>query len=422
MRSPTTPMTDPTSSKSFVERYREVSRAVLDLQSALQSALASILPLETSSRGIALRLSLPKMLGWKAQRVVTAPDVPTILSALPGERAMASLIEAIEREAPSAGSIEAIRKADSALRMLFGEMDASSQEILTIAAGGLDSKAQQRNLDRMLRTQFEATVAIRGEVAASQVSTWFVMPSKGNPSMANLVSLSHMHGLRSIRPRGPHIVFRGASSAAGVATGDYSSIEIATPATLADLTEDRIVPAASSPRLDQCGLVCKSTPQGRFVVADPDQHPDGVLTLGFASVREEIGSLYRSPTDRTGEVAAQIATPTRHFCLNVMFDKSMPAVDPAAALYFAPAFGIEYGEHAELRRFTGEIDAGFVRSTAMPKSSGVDPEKHLALLEHGVRLVDRSLGDFRCYRMQIAYPPTFTRAVVRWLLPERARG
>lgn len=415
-------MTDPNPQTTFAEKYREVSQAALELQSTLQSSLASILPRETSSRGIARRLSLAKMLGWQTQRLVTAPDVPTILSALPGKRGMASLIEAIEREGPSAGSIEAIRKADAALRTLFDRQAASSREIRAIAAGGLDSKAQQRTLARMLKTHFETAVAIRGEVAASQVSTWFVMPSKGNPSMANLVSLSHMHGLRSIRPRGPHIVFRGTSSAAGVATGDYSSIEIGTSTALSDLTGDRIVPAASSPALDQCGLVCKSTPQGRFVVADPDQHPDGVLTLGFAGLLEDVGSLYRSPTGRTGEVAAQIATPTRHFCLNVMFDKSMPAVDPAAALYFAPAFGVEHGEHAELRRFTGEIDAGFVRSPALPKSSGVDPEKHLALLEHGARLVDRSLGDFRCYRMQIAYPPTFTRAVVRWLLPERARG
>ena len=415
-------MTDPTPQTTFAEKYREVSHAALELQSTLQSSLASILPRETSSRGIARRLSLAKMLGWQTQRLVTAPDVPTILSALPGKRGMASLIEAIEREAPSAGSIEAIRKADAALRTLFDRQAASSREIRAIAAGGLDSKAQQRTLARMLKTHFETAVAIRGEVAASEVATWFVTPSKDNPTMASLASLTLMNGLRSIRPQGQRIVHRGFGGAAGVATGDYSSNSPSALASVADAEENWIVPAASSPRLDQCGLALKSTPQGRFVLADPDQHPDGVLTLGFAGLLEDVGSLYRSPTDRTGEVAAQIATPTRHFCLNVMFDKSMPAVDPAAALYFAPAFGVEHGEHAELRRFTGEIDAGFVRSPALPKSSGVDSEKHLALLEHGARLVDRSLGDFRCYRMQIAYPPTFTRAVVRWLLPEKGKG
>lgn len=40
------------------------------------------------------------------------------------------------------------------------------------------------------------------------------------------------------------------------------------------------------------------------------------------------------------------------------------------------------------------------------------------MLEHGAALIDRPLDAFRCFRMQIAYPPTFTRAVVKWLLPE----
>lgn len=40
------------------------------------------------------------------------------------------------------------------------------------------------------------------------------------------------------------------------------------------------------------------------------------------------------------------------------------------------------------------------------------------MLEHGAALVDRLLDAFRGFRMRIADLPTFTRAVVRWLLPE----
>ena len=47
----------------------------------------------------------------------------------------------------------------------------------------------------------------------------------------------------------------------------------------------------------------------------------------------------------------------------------------------------------------------------------MDPRKHAALLEHAAGLIDRPLEAFRCFRMQIAYPPIATRAVVRWLLP-----
>lgn len=82
---------------------------------------------------------------------------------------------------------------------------------------------------------------------------------------------------------------------------------------------------------------------------------------------------------------------------------------------------VEHGEYAELRRFAGEVEGRFVRSLSLPASAGVDAERHLALLEHGASLVGRPLDAFRCYRMHIAYPPAYTRAVVRWLLPEKPR-
>ncbi|MDG1360060.1 MAG: hypothetical protein P8P71_06430 [Phycisphaerales bacterium] len=155
-----------------------------------------------------------------------------------------------------------------------------------------------------------------------------------------------------------------------------------------------------------------------LVLADPDLHPDGELTLTFADLIEDVGPGHATPDAPTGQVGVHVPIPVRNFYLDVLFDESIPAANPAAALYFAAAERVEYGEHAELRRFNGEIDARFVRALKLPKSSKVDPARHAAMLEHGAALIDRPLDAFRCFRMHIAYPPTFTRAIVRWLLPE----
>ncbi len=40
------------------------------------------------------------------------------------------------------------------------------------------------------------------------------------------------------------------------------------------------------------------------------------------------------------------------------------------------------------------------------------------MLEHGAAMIDRPLEAFRCFRMPVAHPPTLTRAVVKWLLPD----
>jgi len=406
-------MTDAPLKKSFARKYREVSDAASNLQSAMQQAFATILPRETSSRGIARRLSIDKMLGWQAQRIATAPDAATILSALPGDRGMALLIDALGHEVPSAAVVEEVRRADAALRGIFARDGASSREVLAIAAGGLDSKAQRRTLDRMLKVHFDSAVAIRGEVANAEVVTWIATPSRDDPSLVTLTNLYFVAGLRTIRPLGPRVIYRGISAASQVETSDWSLVDANAPVPL-----PLLVPEASTPDLDACEVEFKSTPRGGFVVADPDEHPSGTLTLGFADSIEGVGPIHRTEHDRTGELASQLAVPVKHFYLDVLFDMSLPPVEPNAALYFSAAQGIEHGEFAELRRFTGEVEGKFVRSPALPKSSGVDPEKHLALLEHGAQLVDRSLEDFRCFRMHIAYPPTYTRAVVRWLLPE----
>lgn len=408
---PTTPR------QPFVEKHREIAAATLALQAALQQALGQIFPTDKSARSIARRLSIDKTLGWQTLRVATSPDVATILASLPGERGFLSLIDAIEKQGVSAKAIESLRGASTALWKIFERFGSSPREVLAIASGGLDAAAQRRTLNRMLRLAYEAAVTIRGEAAAAEAAAWFVTPSKQDPSLATLAGLYMVTGLRTIRPLGPRIVYRGASVATGVETSDFAAVEIGRGKTMPFL-----VPQASSPTLDPGSLTMESTPRGRFVLADPDAQPDGTLTLGFADRFESVGSIHRTESDRTGELASQLALPVKHFFLDVFFDKSMPAVEPTAALYFSAAQGIEYGEYAELRRFTGEVEGRFVRSLPLPASSGMDVERHLALLEHGARLVGRPLDAFCCYRLHLTYPPSYTRAVVRWLLPEKPVG
>ena len=394
----------------FFEKHREICAAANLLQEALRRALHEIFPAETSTRAVGRRLGIDKTLGWQTLRIANAPDPATVLAALPGDRGLNLLLEGLAREGASRDAVALLGRRADELRSIFERLGSSPREVLAIASGGLDATSRKRTLHRMLKLQYESSVAIRGEAGAAEYVAWIVTRAAKDPSLVTLVSLFMVCGLRTIRPLGPRIVYRGSGVASGVETGDYSEKRYG-PMPL-------LVPPASSPDLDRCGLEFKQTPHGRFVLANPDSHPDGSLTLGFAERLEAVGSLHRSPTDRTGEVATQIALPIRHHYFDVLFDTSLPEVEPAAALYFSSAQGVEHGRYAELRRFTGEVEGRLVRSLALPASSDVDPERHRALLEHGASLVDRSLGAFRCYRVHLEYPPTYTRAVVRWLLPD----
>lgn len=396
----------------FARKHHDVSKAAHALQESLRGAFAEFLKGDVGGRSVARRLGVDKMLGWQAHRIATAPDPATIVSALPGERGMILLIEALRAVGVSDVAIGRVETATTGLWRIFDQSNASRQEIAAIAAGGLDSTAQQRHQAKVKKAHFESTVALRGEVMNATVSTWFVTPARTNPALVSLVSLEMQDGFRTIRPLGPRPVHRGVALDPQAEAGEWSRIDIS-----ADNPIPSLVPQASTPDLGPNVIEVLSGSSGTLVLADPDAYRGGSLTLTFADLIEAIGPWHATPGHRTAELSTQIATPMRDLWFDVFFDERLAQVDPSGAIYFAAGHGVEYGEHAELRRFPTEIDGRFVRSTTLPATAKVDAGMHAAMLEHGAAMIDRPLEAFRCFRMHIKHPPAFTRAVVRWLLP-----
>merc|ERR1711965_519155 len=256
-------------------------------------------------------------------------------------------------------AVERVTTTAAELRRIFERSNASRQEITAIAAGGLDSAAQQRHQAKVKKAHFDSTVALRGEVANAMVSTWFVTPAKADPDHLSLVSLNMKDGLRTIRPMGPRLVHRGTKVDVEAESLNWSRLDASAKAN----PIPSLVPAASTPNLDGDVVQVVSKETATLVLADPDLHPDRALTLTFADLIDDVGSMHAQPDMRTGQVGVHVSIPIRHLYLDVLFDESLPAVDPAAALYFAAAERVEYGEHAELRRFNGDIDGRFVRTT-----------------------------------------------------------
>jgi hypothetical protein len=399
---------------TFAEKHREISELATRLQESMRQALSEILPGDVGVRSIGRRLGVDKMLGSQALRIATSPDPAVIVDALPGDRGMKSLLEALAKQEVSSDATTAVSEAWTTLRAYFERHGVSAREISSIASGGLDSEAQRRHFAKMQKLQFESSVAIRGEVLNAHVSAWLVTRSSGDPTQVTLVNATMLDGFRTIRPLGPRLVHRGVAVDRDAEAGEWHRID--------EMGRNEIpsfIPAASTSDLGTNTLQVRSTPTSTMVLADPDAHPASSLTLSFANLIESIGPLHATPGNRTGELSTQLSFPMRHLYLDILFAEDLPPAEPTGALYFTPTYGVEYGEQAELRRFTGKIDAKFVRSTRLPVAAGVDPEKHAAMLEHATSLVDRPLTSFRCFRLHIAYPPSFTRAVVRWMLPEK---
>lgn len=404
-QSPPTPTT-------FDEKHREIARSAELLQSALKQALSEIQVGENSARSLARQLGVDKMLGSQAMRIAAATDTPDILSALPGERGTRTLMEGLKRAGAGANTVAKLESAVVELYRAFEQLNASPLQISAMAAAGRGTAAEQRHLAKMQKLYFESGIALRGEMADAIVVTWFVTPSKKDASLITLASLDMTVGFRTLRWLGPRIVHRGVSVDHDCEAGDWSTVD-----QMKSNSIPALVASASTPDIGLGVVEAKRTQSGTLVVADPDAHTSRALTLTFAEKLEAVGPFHATPEQRTGELSSQISFPVRQLYFDVMLDRTLPAIEPTAALFFSATRGVEYGEFADLQRFHGRIDAQFVRSTALPAASKVDSKLHAKMLAHGAAMMDRPLEAFRCFRMHIPYPPSPSRAVVRWNLP-----
>ena len=401
---------------SFSRKYREVAQAATGLQEAVRCALSDVSVGEIGARSLARRLGIDKTLGSLAMRIAMAADPAAVLSSLPGDRAMRSLLAGFRRAEVSVPTIDAVEQASAELRRTIEALHVTPRELASIATGGMGTEAQLRHLAKMQTLHFESSVALRGEVADSQVQVWFVTHARRDRSLATLVSVDMTAGFRTIRPLGPRLVHRGVAVDRDAEAGDWQRIDgmhNPVPSLIAEASTRDLGPNAIQSRVENGGAL---------VLADPDAHPSRSLTLSFAERLEAVGPIRGTREHRTGELSTTLGLPLRHLYFDVLFDEALPHVEPTGALFFLATKQVEYGEIAELRRFHGKITTGFVRSTNLPAASRVDASMHARMLEHGARLAGRPLGAFRCFRMHIAYPPIHSRGVVRWLLPVASRS
>ncbi len=398
---------------SFAAKHEEISKAASGVQEAFRRLVGSLLPHEPSGRSFARAFGLDKTLGWQIHRVATAPDAATVLAAMPGRRGVAIFLEAVGTREADPALVDGARRAVESLEEVSRRLGVSPREMRAIAAGGLDSEAQRQHLAKALKSQYDSSVVIRGECVSTLAVTYLVVPSRRDPTLVTLVVMAFQAGLRTVRPLGPRVVYRGVTSWRDHAAWESQDMN---PEDLGRFPA--LVPAACSDRIERAGLRTERTGDGWFVLADPDLHPAKSLTLGFCETIEEIGSVHATLSSRAAELSMLVAAPTRHVVLEVLFERSLPHVEPNPAIFFGSINRTERVDYRELRRFGGDFRGGFTSSPRPPIASREDADRYAKLLSHGMSLVGRTVDDFHCYRAHMPYPPTMTEAVVRWILPE----
>lgn len=384
------------------------------VQGALHAALEPRLPEDFSARSFARLLKLDKSLGWNVHRMTFATDPATVLSALPGKRGQRTLRDGLVSAGCTPASIEAVDEALGGLLATIESRRISSRELKAMAAGGLDSEAQRREMSRRQKAAYEANAALRGSAIVERVACYLVAPSATAPGRIDLVALSLIGGIVKLRPCGPLPAYiptqtadaDAAPSARGGPIGDHPSCPfLVRAASSADLQDSELVQAfATPPRRDSVFL------------ADAAEHRKSPLILGFGESIRGIGSARRTPGDTTANLVKPILGPTARLVYDVLLHRALPAVEPAAACFMHIAPREVQLEFSELARLPVVLEAGWAKSTAIRGNTPVH-EAYQTLLARGAAAVGTDVPDYRVYRVTIDHPPAPSAVRVRWNLP-----
>lgn len=384
------------------------------VQAALHAALEPRLPEDFSARSFARLLKLDKSLGWNVHRMTFATDPATVLSALPGKRGQRTLRDGLVAAGCATPAIDAVDEALGALLATIESRRISSRELKAMAAGGLDSEAQRREMARRQKAAFDANAALRGCAIVERVACYLVAPNADAPETVDLVALSLIGGIVKLRPCGPlpaYVPTR--STAAGSAPsprggplGDHPACPfLVRAASSPDLLDSELVQAyATPPRRDEAFL------------ADASEHRKSPLILAFGESMRSVGSIRRTPADSTANLIKPILGPTGRLVYDVLLHRSLPSVEPTASCFLHLVPREVQLEFSELARLPVVLEAGWAKSTAIRGNAPVH-EAYQTLLARGAAEVRSEIADFRVFRVTVDHPPAPSALRVRWNLP-----
>ncbi|MEY3022375.1 MAG: hypothetical protein RIS86_1573 [Planctomycetota bacterium] len=397
----------------FREVFADVAKAAMRVQATLHGALRPRLPVDFSARSFARLLKLDKSLGWHIHRMTFASDPAAVLSALPGKRGLRSLREGLVNAGCAADAIVAVDGALDDLQRTIETRRISSRELRAMASGGLDSDTQRRETARRQRAAHEANAALRGSSITDRVASYLVAPSQ-SAGKVDLAALSLICGVVKIRPCGPLPAYiptqtiAGGSepSARGGPLGDDPRCPyLHRPSTSADLADSELLDEpVPTPSADRVYLV------------DAAEHRKTPLHLGFGEVVRAVGSATRTEQDRMVNLVKPVLGPTRHLTYDILYHRSLPAVEPSAACYAHLAPQHLRIEFSELARLPVVLESGWAKGTAI-RGNAVLHGAYQSLLERGAEALDSKLEDFRVFRVTIEHPPAPLAVRVRWNLP-----
>lgn len=359
-------------------------------------------------QSVARALRLDKTLAWRACRFCREPEVIDALGFLPGEAALASLVEAAERTGASPARVARARStaADFQAQVV---RHAGSRLGLRRLVASLDAEREVPRLQEDGRRQaFHGNAAIWGVQARSRIGLQVLAPNADDPSRLDVISVGGLHELHRMRESARWPIVR-------LTAYDPSGPRREIPEPL-----DPDVQPGEPPLLR--AFCSQHLPALRQVPAgDATLFELGDGGLGrTAAVTCLFGFLRRADHPRTGKIADDLAehltyfnTPVERGLCDLLLHRDLAVGTPELSLCsLMESVGPISNDPSS--RYVLPVAERVVELTGShPVLETPCMPRHRALVEFAVGRLGHAVSDFRIFRVEFSHPPIPTVAVLR---------
>lgn len=404
-------------SKKPTVSFEEHSQQVIDeFRSALAVVLTNLDVDMARPQDAARRLGLNKNLTWKLSKVISADDIPTAITHLPGASGLDIFLKSLREAGATESQIAEVQRAASAFDTMV-ETHVNDRSTLELVLDGL-APDDAGALDISRKLLFRGASGVWGVRAKTRFSSTFLSPSKSHDDRVDAVVVSGLHDFMRLRNDISWPLFRLTGWGAAKDRNLYTTIGEGFR------TDDglRILHDFCSPNLpeilevgdeDEIEYILSPGPLGNLGAID--------ITYGEASVDKL--PKYAEDDDPYAECGLVISTPCENLLQDVYIHHEL---DPSHGIEF-----IVFGRPATNGRSPHDpspAGAGvpLPMQAEIKKIPGTPPTPDTRLVPHQADLVNYvfdnmgwNASDFTGFRAILKYPPLNSFPMVRFRLPKK---
>lgn len=401
----------------------DTQRAVHGLRRALAEMLTSVDADPDQPQEISRRFGLDKTLTWRITRVIRAEDPWEAVPHIPRRPSIGILVRAMTKHGAPSARVESVVEALDRFERCV-ELHSGDRETLEMMLGAGATRANEKRMEAFRKSGFQANSAIWGVQARIQLAVRIASPSRKDPSLVDLTTVTGLVDFRRLRPDVPWAV---ATLTAWKRTGELDTSKATTALEMLDeqarQERDVLMRRFCSANLPEIHPVEFSPGQIRYMLGPGPVGNTAAATAISGWINRASGPVRASEPDENLELGVSLSTPVEELLHDVLIHRDLHPLlsrPPTVRVFSMLPGGPEYptaGVSASSLPVPTDVTS---LGSLPPDTTTPQVPRYRELVEMMTQRLELSLDDFHGFRYRLRYPPIPTIAVTA--LPLGAPG